>query len=86
MLNHDNFTLPKHELQDEQITQLPLFPTCHYCSRLVDPGLRFCDEVCQVYFDVRKTWQRDVKEFTAEQAGNDVQANVFGENRERGEK
>ena len=78
MLNHDNFTLPQHGLQNEQITQLPLFPTCHYCSRLVDPGLRFCDEVCQVYFDVRKTWQRDVKEFTAEQAGND-QANVFGE-------
>ncbi len=64
--------------QTEQITRLPLFPTCHYCTRLVDPGLRFCDEVCQVYFDVRKTWQRDVKEFTAEQAGND-QANVFGE-------
>ncbi len=62
-----------------KIEQLPLFPTCHYCTRLVDPGQRFCDEVCQGFFNVRKTWQRDVVEFAAEQAGNDVQANVFGE-------
>ncbi len=63
---------PKQQTE-YQMTQLPLFPTCHYCGQLVDPGLRFCDEICQGYFDVRQTWQRDVVEFA------DEQANVFGE-------
>ena len=76
---HTNCTSNDAQNQTEQITRLPLFPTCHYCTRLVDPGLRFCDEVCQGFFNVRQTWQRDVVEFAAEQAGNDVQANVFGE-------
>ncbi len=80
MLNQANCTKPQHEEQTEnQMAQLPLFPTCHYCGQLVDPGQRFCDEVCQVYFNVRKTWQRDVTEFADVQADNDVQSNVFGE-------
>lgn len=77
-------TIPRQPTQLSlfpDLPSVPAIPSCHYCGTPIDSpsparGLRFCDEVCQGYWDVRQTWQVDVSEFLNDHGGNE-QTNVF---------